>query len=451
MQETPPHTLMEIKLLLSQYLDGTLDVEQVRQVEGLLSQFPQYAAVLDKLQATRDAVRATLVNQEQVLSLNTDSLWASIAQRLEADQEILTQAYDFDFVSAYYDGEIPATDAQLLAFESQLYKNDEANRQLAQVAEVSEAVRQWAARLESHCPVDVTEAVMAQWRAEMASAQPVDAQGEAQVNAEENLPAEDLSAVEMLSAYVDQALSPREVIEANRLIESDAASKLTLTRFNQISAGLASISGQLQAQAPDVTSTVMALLSQASPQGPSVASLDAARKSKAKFYQWAQWGGLTAASVLLVTFLSSVNWQEDTPSSAVALKAAPTLAAVATDRSASLTVPEQSAQPKATELASVPTSSRLDRASEDFSLRAEPAESMDTRAVAPIRPMKASPRRVERILDGFRGNRVAARAFPRPDIAPEETRTAAPSSEDYLFNALNEQMPGEDVSSILGK
>lgn len=449
MQETPPHTLMEIKLLLSQYLDGTLDVEQVRQVEELLSHFPQYAAVLDKLQTTRDAVRATLVNQEQALSLNTDSLWASIAQRLEADQEIPAQAYEFDFVSAYYDGEIPASDDQLLAFESQLYKNDEANRQLAQVGEVSEAVRQWAARLESHCPVDVTEAVMAQWRAEMTSLQQVNSQ----VNAEEDLPAEDLASVEMLSAYVDQALSPREVIEANRLIESDAASKLTLTRFNQLSAGLASISGQLQAQAPDVTSTVMTLLSQSSPQEPSLVSLDAARKPKGKVYQWAQWGGLTAASVLLVTFLSSVNWQEDTPVSTVALKAAPTLAAVATDRSVSLTpaAPEQLAQSKGTELASVPTSSRLDRASEDFSLRAEPAESMDTRAVGPIRPMKASPRRVERILDGFRGNRVAARAFPRPDIAPEETRTAAPSSEDYLFNALNEQMPGEDVSSILGK
>lgn len=441
MQETPPHTLMEIKLLLSQYLDGALDLEQVRQVETLLSKFPQYAEVLDKLQTTRDAVRASLINQEQALSGQADSLWASIVQRLAADQETPTQAFDFEFVSAYYDGEIPPTDGQRATFESQLYKNDQANTQLAQVGELSQAVREWAARLETHCTVDLTESVMNQLQSEMTSAP---------VGADEALSAEDLGSLEILSAYVDQALSPREVIEANRLIESDAGAKLTLTRFNRISAGLESISTQIQTQAPDLTAGIMEILSQPSPEEAALVSLDTVRKSRSKVYQWAQWGGLTAASVLLVTFLSSVNWQDDTPSSTLAFKAPSVTASVVSDVSDPLTpaVPEKSAQPRTMELASVPTNSRSARPTETFSLRAEPIEA---RAVAPIRPMKASPRRVERIIDGFRGNRVASRAFSRPDIAPEESRTGSPSSEDYLFNALNEQMSGEDVSSILGK
>ncbi len=441
MQETPPHTLMEIKLLLSQYLDGALDLEQVRQVEALLSKFPQYAEVLDILQTTRDAVRASLINQEQALSGEADSLWASIAQRLAADQETPTQAFDFEFVSAYYDGEIPPTDGQRATFESQLYKNDQANTQLAQVGELSQAVREWAARLETHCTVDLTESVINQLQSEMTSAP---------VGADEALSAEDLGSLEILSAYVDQALSPREVIEANRLIESDAAAKLTLTRFNRISAGLESISNQIQAQAPDLTAGIMEILSQPSPEEAALVSLDTVRKSRSKVYQWAQWGGLTAASMLLVTFLSSVNWQDDTPSSTLAFKAPSVTASVVSDVSDPLTpaVPEKSVQPRTMELASVPANSRSARPTETFSLRAEPIEA---RAVAPIRPMKASPRRVERIIDGFRGNRVASRAFSRPDIAPEESRTGSLSSEDYLFNALNEQMSGEDVSSILGK
>ncbi|WP_303673489.1 anti-sigma factor family protein [Vampirovibrio chlorellavorus] len=452
MQETPPHTLMEIKLLLSQYLDGALDLEQVRQVEALLSTFPQYAEVLDRLQATRDAVRATLVNQEQAVSLNTESLWASIAQRLEADQETPIQTYDFEFVSAYYDGEILPTDAQRVSFESQLFNNDAANTQLAQVGELSQAVREWSARLETHCTVDVTAAVMKQFCPEETSSP-----SGWSADSEESLPVEDMTAVEMLSAYGDQALSPREVIEANRLIESDASAKLTLTRFNRISAGLESISAQIQAQAPDLTADIMKTLSQSSPEEATLVSLDTVRKSRSRIYRWAQWGGLTAASVLLVTFLSSVNWQDETPASTLAFKTPSVAASVVSDVPDALTPAssEKTAQPRAMELASVPASSRSARPAEAFSLRAEPADStdsMDTRAaVAPIRPMKASPRRVERIIDGFRGNRVASRAFSRPDIAPEESRTGSPSSEDYLFNALNEQMSGEDVSSILGK
>lgn len=446
MQETPPHTPMEIKLLLSQYLDGALDLEQVHQVETLLSTFPQYADVLNKLQATRDAVRASFGNQEQSLTGGTESLWDSIASRLEADQEAPTQTFDLDFVSAYYDGEIPSSDAQLVAFERQLYKNDAANAQLAQISEVSETVRQWAARMETHCAVDVTEAVMAQLRAEMTSPQQVNAQ----VDAEENLHAEDLASLEMLSAYVDEALSPREVIEANRLIESDAVAKLTLTRFNQISDALASVSTQIQAQAPDLAPAIMETLSQSSFEATPEVSLDAARRSRRNVYQWSKWGGLTAASVLLVTFLSSVNWKNNTPEATLALKSAPIEASTLQERQA-IESPVTSAQldkREATELASVPASSRLERPANGLSLRAEPVE---TGAVASMRPVKASPRRPERILDGFRGNRVAARSFPRPDIAPEESRAVAPSSEDYLFNALNEQMPGEDVSSILGK
>lgn len=439
MQEPPQHTPMEIKLLLSQYLDGALEPFQISQVEELLSRFPEYAKVLDQLQATRDAVRTSLGNQEQAWANppESSSVWTVIASHLQADQQNAPQVFDFEFVSAYYDAEIPSTDEALVLFEGQLYANPQANAMLADVGAVSESVRQWAYRLESSCTVDVTEAVISQLSQETPDIV--------------ELPDSAL----LLSAYLDQALPPREVIVANRLIESDETAKQTLTRFNQISDAIASVTHQLEAQAPDLTASVMACFAQApsenAPLSPA-APFPIHRLARPKFSQWAQWGGLTAASILLVTFLGSIDWQPNDAASIGPMNAAsaPVRQLLQASRKA---VGKPLASSAVTELASVPAGSRLSSRMLDTGL-ATPADSAEFSAVPAVRSVKASSRPVARVLEGIRGPRVAARSFSRPDIAPDDlkpTRVNSPSSEEYLFNALNEQMPGEDVSSILGK
>jgi hypothetical protein len=137
MQDSPPHSIADIRRLVSRYLDGLLSPEDTMMLDNLLVRFPIYQAELLALQTAREQVRealnTTALDNLDALDnkpgfLNSDAFWQDIAAQLEkdADQDLL--AADPEFISAYYDGEISRDDLEpestgLTAFEAQLYGN----------------------------------------------------------------------------------------------------------------------------------------------------------------------------------------------------------------------------------------------------------------------------------------------------------------------------------------
>lgn len=440
MKETPPYSLVEIRILLSQYLDGTLEAERMVQIDALVEQFPQYHDELLKLQATRGLVHDSLERQAETQLHYTkisDGVWKDIAAKLKADQQNQPTKYDAEFISAYYDGEIPTDDVELQAFESQLYGNPEANRLLAGLGQVSETVRQFGYRLENACSLNIATQVMDAYRREQGLA----AVGVSEISdLDGNVPAE----AEMMSAYADQELSARDTIEANRLIESSASARTALAGFTLLSEHIQHVSTQLQAQAPDLWPSVNGILMRSPQEGGLVIPIN--RKQKLR--------SLTritipaaAAAVLLLFFMPGTH-----------LHSAHSVASSVTVNSANSAIQrvayKSSSPDDATELASLPGATLGQSLAQDREELTAPAmDSSDLMPAVEKQMPTSSAQPLKPILD------------PSPQIAAKPSRATsdtastasglsdgkAPTSEEYLFNALNEQMPDEDVSAILGK
>jgi|GEM_PF-4889517 len=433
MQETPPYSIAEIRLLLSQYLDGALEPEQMVDLDALMAQFPQYKEEFLKLQATRNAIQSSLERATETPELHftkiSDMVWKNIESRLEADRECEPQDYDAEFVSAYYDGQIPAEDPQRQAFEGQLYQNTEANRLLAEIGQISDVVRQFGYRLETNCPADVTAQVMAAFLQE---------QSQEHSTASAEAPESDLDTpvdadLEMISAYADQELTARETIEVNRLIESRQDAREALARFNHLSERLQLFSERLQAQAPDVWPALEPVLQRTTAEGGIVVPIDRAKRLK-NILKIAM--PATAAAVLLLVSLSGIGGNNATGAgSRVALNTGNVLEAQSVN---------YRTQPGTHELASVPMGAigrqmrfASQEASMDGSSMLEGAGATVVTAPRPLKPiLEPSPR-------------IAAQ--PRMGVSADGAADDVPTSEEYLFNALNEQMPNEDISNILGK
>jgi len=458
MRETPPYSLAEIRLLLVQYLDGALEPERMVAVDELLAQFPDYQAEFLKLQSAHGKVHEVLERQaeESLLDGEPGSLWEDIASRLQADRAVGSiKSFSPEWISSYIDGEIPRHDPDREAFESQLASNEEESRLLAGLTQVSESVKQFGARLENACTVDVSQAVMAAFQAEQAG-------GQAQV-AGDILAAGDIldeatpvnTEWELLSAFTDQELAPRDIIQATQLIESSDTARANLAKLNRLSEQIQRVG--LQMEAPTLWPRVEAAL-QALPDDQKIVPL-----SRAKRRQWLLRAAIPIAATLLLGLFSfpSLHW------GGVNTPAANKIASAAAASQDSLQAEE--AQPAGSqELATVPVSARKARA-EDMTpsadsdglnamvdeMTAQPAAAPAAlNAAAPnasgpaaraasLKPMlEASP---AEMADTSVGS--SQTALPANDAAPRKS----PTSEAYLFDALNRQMPDDDISNILGK
>lgn len=449
MQETPPHTLLEIRLLLSQYLDEMLEPPQMQEIDDLLSRFPQYVEELRKLKKSREALLSSLDGQElsnmPQEQANRDA-WRSISKRLKADKKNETRSFDAEFVSAYYDGEIPAADSEFIEFESQLFHNTEANDLLARMGEISESVRQFGYRLENACTLDITQDVMAAFRAEQPQAS-----NETTIldsgSWEDTVPAE----LELISAYADQALTPRETIEANRLIESGQTAKFALGRFNHISERIASISTQIQAQAPDLWPSVLVLLNKTPEEGGLVVPIDRFRPLR----RWAKIAGPVAAAVLLLVLFSPVPQQQQAPVQRIA-QGIPVSQPQAADILPVLNeqpTEEEALAPESRELASVPVRNNQQPVGLTFVSASAEEAPVGSNDVIPALEVRRSYGLTASPATAPSPAKVAARPSAKVESEGKmiSSGKSSPSSEEYLFNALSEQMPGEDISSIFGK
>ncbi len=437
MQETPPHSLLEIKLLLSRYLDGDMQPAEVAEVDSLMSRFPQYVQELRKLQKTRETLQSTLEEETWAGTgkKGRTETWKNISKKLKADKKGGVAAYDAEFVSAYYDGEIPAASSEFIEFESQLFYNQEANELLASLGDVSEAVRQLSYRLESNCTLDITQSVMAAFLAEQSEA----------VVAGDSTDSETLDVTataeqELISAYADQALTPREIIEVNRLIESNHQARRSLSHFNQISEMIQGLSAQIQAKAPDCWPNLAETLAQSPENGGLVVPMDRYRTAK----RLLKIAGPMAAAVLLVVLLMP-------PGKPPAGPLARTIQVAQKPSAPVVPVAGAEAIDKA-EIATVPANGLMNREGIQATLVSNHED-----AAGPVRPTMAvrySGVNAGRDLADAPFSSAKARIASRPQPMVQTDLMAAPpapSSEEYLFNALSEQMPGEDVSSILGK
>lgn len=395
MQENPRYSLNEIRLLLAQYLDGALDADQLVTVELLLDSHPQAQAELLKIQETRGLLQHSLHPEKELkFSRVSDNTWKNIAKQLESDGQSEPANYDFEFISAYYDGELDNEACQ--EFESQLLQNDDANQKLANVNAISEMLRQFGYRQEEACTLDLTKQVMQAYQAESEATQ---SEFEEAVSPQ----------IEMLSAFVDEELPAKEIIALNRLLEQNPVERKRLAHFHQLSDAIQSVVEQLLFRAPNN------FWPQIKPQ-----VQDDTQKQRGKVLPF----GKQQSNA------SSIFQKFAIPMAAAAVLV---LLSIPSLRENSF-MPETSNSPASrynhVQLASVP----MNVPHADFMQISNPRYAQDRSSAQPLEPVISPNRKLA--SKGHQG---------------VSTDSAIPSSEEYLFHALEEQMPDADVSSILGK
>ena len=441
MERHPPHSQAEIRELVAQYLDGVLEPDAHRQVETLLDEFPVYGEELSRQQLLKSKMQAdTGEDGDLHFTKVSDNAWQGIFQQLQADGDSELIPADPEFISAYFDREISGSDPQLKAFEAQLFRNDEANRLLGGITLISDTVRHYGCRLESACTLDITDAVMDAYLA-----------GDNAVATEEKADPR----IELLSAYVDHELSGKDVIEANSLIENDTTAKITVAQFTTISDRIKAITEELQKQAPDLWPAVKAAY-EAEPAKILPFPTDTARKVTPlrKTLQLAI--PAAVAAVLLIVAMPVITGSgtislpgSQSKQSAEALS---TRAGGGGGNAADLEIASatgagadafKNASYNAKDLdAPMLDDSRSNLATPleaDMPAPAAPPALQEQSQVSDMQPM-LEPEAVANKPEGKEKRRDAGRF--------EGSR--GPSSEEYLFNTLSQQMTDEEIVTMLG-
>jgi anti-sigma factor RsiW len=386
MQENPRYSLDAIRLLLAQYLDGALDADQLVEVELLLDRSPEAQAELLKLQQAKGRLQQSLSPEKELhFSKVSDTVWKNIYQQLKADGRAKPAEYDFEFISSYYDGELAPNDPERCAFEAQLFHNDAANRALADISAVSEAIRQFGYRQEEACTVDFTNSVMQAYQAETLA---------------DSVPPE----FEMISAFVDGELPAREIIELNRLIEREPEVRARLALFTKVSDAIRFLAEKLEQQAPGVDWPRIKAQLLEEERAAQVVPLRGGDKTRGIFERLAL--PIAAAASLLLLSIPSLRKGEFLPDA-----------------------PKYSNL----QLASVPMSSP----NAGFIRASYSSSAMhDVPSTAyPSEPTLVPERQL----------------VSREQWTAQRAPAKAPSSEEYLFQTLEEQLPGVDISNFFEK
>ncbi|MGE0200230.1 MAG: hypothetical protein AB7P76_04605 [Candidatus Melainabacteria bacterium] len=229
----------EIQMLISQYLDGQLDEAMGSWLAGLMQRYPEYMAMYARLLEARSAFQQFVKTIPIPADGQTD-MWPEIARQMNTDLQATPLDPDPEFVSAYYDGEVASTDPQREVFERQLSQNAGANQLLADVGEISDALKNFGYRLENACSVDVAASVMAAFAADPT---PYDETLDEDCELDEELMT--------LSAYLDGELAMTEAAVVKAQMAANPPLAETAADWRQIGNALRA-SGQQQADtAPD--------------------------------------------------------------------------------------------------------------------------------------------------------------------------------------------------------
>lgn len=437
MQENAPYSRMEIQSRLIRYLDGEMSPEEIAQLNALLEQFPAYRTELQTLQALRLSVQELPTPDD---SPDHQDMWRQIAHQIKADEQSPLLEVDPAFISAYCDREIPPHDPDKQAFEAQLYRNEPASQLLASFSAISESIRQYGYRLEAACTVDVSQQVMRTLAAEQSEDAALPS-----ANAHD----------EMISAYVDQALSARETIEANRWIEAHPEARHQLHCFNLLSERLQAIRSVQEAHAPDNLwpAVQRALLAHPADEAGNVAPFHqvsqqlAARRKRAALRMALPVAA--AASLLLLLFSPQIS-TELRPETLMSASA-PTVAHIP-DTGSPAEEPV-SLHPTTQSAVQSPTSGHTDIHAVDTEVLAVVPVSA-SRSAAGLSANFQDSELMYQPVSGPASSRQVAHYADMPPAPTAAMRTSqaprrTPSSEEYLFQALSEQVPGDDIFMML--
>jgi anti-sigma factor RsiW len=205
-------------VLLSCYFDGELSPEEEASLFIELERSNDLQVRFNKMKTLRNAVNKTIANQADI-SDSTSSVWHSILEKLNQPSEFISDDLvckklpieeDLaEITSAYHDGELAAN--EITEFETVLSSNKNATTLLKHFVQISKSL----GRITEACPVDSSAHVMNQLSSE--------------------IPQElDFAHIELLSAHLDRELKTQEVIQLNRLIESSTQAKQQLHTLNAL-------------------------------------------------------------------------------------------------------------------------------------------------------------------------------------------------------------------------
>jgi anti-sigma factor RsiW len=258
---------------LSAYLDGELSYSEEAAVRDKLATSAEWMACYHKLPAAQ-----ALFQQATIFSANDDDsseLWKAIAPQLgdvsaQDDAVVLTPELtdtlepNVEFLSAYYDGELPRTSLEVAAFEAQLLNLAAHNLLLSHWSAITDLYSQFIQRLERACPFDATDSVMQQLVQDAAAQEPPAASDSNVIPFPVSAiaPADGLDNQDdgadltewsvLASAYTDNELDAKESLMVAKRLESDAVLRDAIQSFTSLSDQIHRVTIQIEAQAPNL-------------------------------------------------------------------------------------------------------------------------------------------------------------------------------------------------------
>lgn len=242
----------DILMLLSAYIDGELadDPENLSRIESLLDSDAHVKAAFLKLQQLQHRVCQASETAYESDKINIPDCWSNIASQLDADAEFCQELEPLalsgesaspEFLSAYYDGEVPRTSPGVQAFEAQLPQDVKAGKTLADWLALSRLLKGYIYRLEEACRIDLTPSVMNELDRNIAfnDSAPEDILDPGNI-------------LELMSAYFDgDGLSEKEKARASSLLETREDCKRFALFHRQLREGIARNVEVAQSQAPE--------------------------------------------------------------------------------------------------------------------------------------------------------------------------------------------------------
>ncbi len=453
MWETPPYSIEEFRLKLSEQLENLLSADETAELDDLCRAFPAFEVERAKFLSHQTRLKASMswlaasAPHSSFPQKETESgdYWKSLSAALQADANCPLIETDWEFISAYYDGELDTRPTERHQFESQLYQNEPANRHLADIDGLSTAIRMLAFRQEQSCTLNLTTPIMAilmdayetcsAAAPTMSNSIPMTKTPATDLlNDTQEFTRADLShaQLETLSGAFDQELSPKDRIIANTLIEQNDTAKATLSEFSALSDHLHQYSLALQESAPDLLNKLR----------PALEADAKATHAALPFYRRQSFQSFAvpmAAAVLL------------------AVVAIPSLQSVMKPSASSVTAPQSasplmntasaSTQPKATDRPAKTIATAAPHRIHFKNNMHKHLSLFDTiSSNAPHFPLKP-------ILVSQNRTLASHKATKASDMADANDVGASPSSDEFLFHALNEapKPDGELSNNASGK
>lgn len=268
----------DILMLLSTYIDGELsyDPERLNYVEYLLDSRADVRDAFSRLKQLQSNVsHVTELTFDEMHTVMPDC-WDSISRQLDADadfcKEVAVQGESAspEFLSAYYDNELPRKSPGVKAFEAQLGQDAKATKTLSDWLALSQLLKGYIYRLEEACGVDVTDTILSHVESddyfveeqapEVASKPYATKPLEQSVKAKREKGGRTLlspETAELLSAYFDNdALNPKEKNQASQYLETKENCRQFAIFHQQLREGLNRIVQSQYDQAPHILPSI---------------------------------------------------------------------------------------------------------------------------------------------------------------------------------------------------